>query len=67
MSVKDAAKRWGISDRRVRLLCSSGKVEGAVRDGRSYEIPEHAVKPADGRAVRQKDIPEEFKKVFFAD
>ena len=64
MSVKDAAKRWGISDRRVRLLCSSGKVEGTVRDGRSYEIPEHAVKPADGRAVRQKDIPEEFRKVF---
>lgn len=49
MNVKQASEKWGISDRRVRVLCSQGKIEGVVREGRSYLIPCDAVKPADGR------------------
>ena len=40
ISVQEAAKRWGISDRRVRDLCSQGKVAGAIREGRLWRIPE---------------------------
>ncbi|NLO09713.1 MAG: Fic family protein [Clostridiales bacterium] len=49
MSVKQAAEKWGISDRRVRVLCSKGKIPGAYQEGRGWKIPIDAVKPADGR------------------
>lgn len=49
MTVKQAAEKWGISDRRVRVLCSEGKVMGVIREGRSWKIPEGAGKPDDGR------------------
>lgn len=49
MSVKQAAEKWKISDRRVRVLCSEGKIPGVVREGRSWQIPENAKKPEDGR------------------
>lgn len=49
MSVKQTAEKWGISDRRVRILCSEGKIPGVIREGRSWKIPEEAKKPEDGR------------------
>lgn len=49
ISVKQAAAKWGISDRRVRILCSEGKIPGVIREGRSWKIPEKAKKPEDGR------------------
>ena len=49
ISVKQAAEKWGISDRRVRILCSEGKISGVIREGRSYQIPAEAKKPEDGR------------------
>lgn len=49
MTVKQAAEKWGISDRRVRILCSEGKIPGVTREGRSWKIPEDAKKPEDGR------------------
>lgn len=48
MSVKQAAKKRGISDRRVRILCSEGKISGVIREGCSWKIPE-AAKKEDGR------------------
>ena len=29
MTVKQASEKWGISDRRIRVLCSEGKIPGA--------------------------------------
>ncbi len=49
MTVKQTAEKWGISDRRVRILCSEGKIPGVTRDGRSWKIPADAKKPEDGR------------------
>ena len=49
MTVKQAAEKWGISDRRVRILCSEGKIPGVTREGRSWKIPAAAKKPGDGR------------------
>ena len=49
MTVKQAAEKWGISDRRVRILCAEGKVSGAIREGRRWLIPVDTRKPADGR------------------
>jgi Fic family protein len=44
-----AAEKWGISPRRVRILCAEGKIEGVIRKGNLYMIPADAQKPADGR------------------
>lgn len=49
MTVKQAAEKWGVSDRRVRILCAEGKIPGAFQIGRGWKIPADAVKPADGR------------------
>lgn len=49
---KEAALRWGISDRRVRVLCSQGKIQGVTRAGRAWLIPADAKKPVDARTTR---------------
>jgi len=64
MTVKQASERWGISDRRVRLLCAEGRIEGIVKKGRSYLIPEDTLKPIDGRSLRGKEIPEQYATLF---
>lgn len=64
MTVKEAAEKWKISDRRVRILCNEGKIQGVVKKGRSYIIPQDAIKPADGRSMKGKVIPEEYKELF---
>ncbi|MDR1184779.1 MAG: helix-turn-helix domain-containing protein [Coriobacteriales bacterium] len=55
MTAQQAAKKWGISDRRVRVLCSEGKISGVVKERKSYKIPADATKPADGREKRTVD------------
>lgn len=45
MTAKTAAERWGISDRRVRVYCTEGRIKGARRDGKSWLIPEDTEKP----------------------
>lgn len=64
ISVKEAAQRWGISDRRVRLLCQQGRIPNVMRKGRSYRIPIDAVKPLDGRILRGKIVPPEYMQIF---
>ncbi len=49
MTVKQAAEKWGISDKRVRVLCAEGKISGVIRDGRLWMIPADAPKPENGR------------------
>ncbi|MEG0319827.1 MAG: Fic family protein [Niameybacter sp.] len=64
ITVKKAAEKWNISDRRVRVLCSEGKIEGAFKQGRLYKIPIDARKPIDARTIRGKEIPEEYSSLF---
>ena len=52
IKVAKAAEKWGISARRVRVLCAEGKIEGVIRKGKLYMIPENAKKPMDGRCGR---------------
>jgi len=49
ITAQQTAEQWGISDRRVRVLCREGKIPGAVKVGKAYKIPVGAEKPADGR------------------
>ncbi|CJM22496.1 Fic family protein [Streptococcus pneumoniae] len=56
ITAKEAAKKWGISDRRVRILCSEGKIHGAYQEGRNWKIPCDAVKPTDGRYKTKESL-----------
>ena len=49
MTTKEASLKWGISDRRIRILCTEGKIEGAVKIGRNWSVPSNAMKPIDNR------------------
>ena len=49
MTTKKASELWGISDRRIRILCAQGKIEGAELVGKTWYLPDTATKPADGR------------------
>ena len=49
MFVKEAAKLWNISERRVSALCKNGKIVGAIKHGKSWLIPTNAEKPVDNR------------------
>ena len=59
MTVQQAAEKWGISDRRVRILCAEGKIPGAYRERQSWKIPIDAQKPADGRYKAKENILEQ--------
>ena len=45
ISVAEAAKKWGISERSVRNYCAGGRVEGAELRGKTWFIPETSKKP----------------------
>lgn len=56
MSATQAAEKWGISDRRIRVLCSEDKIPGTYREGRVWKIPIDAQKPADGRYKSKESL-----------
>jgi len=45
MTIKEAAMQWDISSRRVQVLCSEGRIEGAFKHGNAWFIPKEANKP----------------------
>ncbi len=52
ITIKEAAAKWGISERTVQSLCTAGRIEGAGKFGASWAIPENAQKPTDPRRGR---------------
>ena len=56
MTVKETAKLWDISERRVMILCKEGKIDGATKKGRSWVIPSNAQKPADARYKKSQPV-----------
>ncbi len=57
LSVKEAASKWGISERFVQRYCNQGRIEGAVKFGTHWAIPPEARKPEDLRKGTGKQAP----------
>lgn len=55
ISVAEAAKKWGVSERSVRGYCAGGKIGGAFLTGKTWNIPETAKKP--DRINKKTDTP----------
>lgn len=56
LSITQTAKRWGISTRRIRVLCKGGRIPGAIVIGHTWGIPDNALKPQDGRIKSGKYV-----------
>lgn len=52
MSAKTASELWGLTKRRVLVLCKEGRIPGAELVGSTWVIPDDAIKPEDGRSLR---------------
>lgn len=50
LNAKQFSENWGISVRRIIKLCKDGRIDGAVKNGRQWLIPENTLKPSDKRA-----------------
>lgn len=53
MLASEAAARWGVSERQVERLLAAGRVQGAVKRGAVWMLPEGAAKPLDPRTARR--------------
>ena len=60
-SSKEMAEIWNVSERTVTTFCKSGKVPGAIKEGRTWKIPEDAKKPADGRVMPGRYVKKNIK------
>lgn len=62
---KEMAEVWNVTERTVTAFCKSGKIPGAVKNGKSWKIPDDAEKPVDGRVSSgkyiKKPVPKEKK------
>ena len=49
LSIRQTAEKWGISVRRIQILCKEKRIPGAIRIDYSWAIPADAEKPVDAR------------------
>ena len=63
ITVKEAAKRWNLSERRIQTMCNDGIIEGVIKFGHAWAIPGYASRPIDnriksGKYVKEKQSPD---------
>lgn len=56
MTVKEASKKWNLSERRLQTICNEGMIPGVIKFGRSWAIPIDSEKPIDKRIKSGKYI-----------
>ncbi len=64
ISAKEAAEKWNISQRRVSVLCSENRINGAMMVGNMWIIPSNAEKPIDKRISSEAVVVSTSKKTF---
>lgn len=65
VSVADIAKKWRVSERSVRNYCAEGRIPEAFLTGKTWNIPEEAVKPE--RSNKHRDVPNTLLEVLKAE
>ena len=56
LTAKQFSKIWGITERRIIRLCNEGRINGALKNGMVWVIPENTLKPSDKRSNIYKYI-----------
>lgn len=49
ITTTEAGKKWGLSSRRIGVLCSEGRIAGVQKVANTWLIPEDAERPTDAR------------------
>ena len=58
LSIRQVAEKWGLSARRINVLCSEGRIKGATKIGSYWAVPADAEKPRDERIRSGKYLEE---------
>ncbi len=53
LTTVELSAQWNITSRRIGVLCADGRIEGAVKKGKTWLIPANAKKPSDKRFKKQ--------------
>ena len=56
LSVREAAEKWSVSERRINQYCSEGRIPGAEKIGKAWVIPADADKPGDPRKRKNQSV-----------
>lgn len=65
MQIKEASKKWNISERRIRQLIQDERIEGAEKIGTTWNIPDDASKPVDKRYKDEIEFKIDLSEDFF--
>ena len=49
LTAKQFSEKWGISERRIIKLCKENRIDGAIKNGMVWLMPEDTLKPSDKR------------------
>lgn len=56
LTAKQFSEKWEISERRIIKLCKEQRINGAIKNGMVWQIPEETLKPSDKRTNIYKYI-----------
>lgn len=54
LTTVEMSKIWNITSRRIGVLCADGRIEGAIKKGKTWLIPSDSKKPMDKRFSSEK-------------
>lgn len=66
ISAKELARKWKVSNARITTLCKTGKLYGARKNGKCWEIPDNVKRPEDNRKT-EKSIERRKQQFTFID
>ena len=49
LTTTEMSKLWNLSSRRIGVLCTEGRIDGAIKKGKMWLLPADATRPADAR------------------
>ena len=56
LTTVELSEKWGISSRRISVLCAEGRIDGVIKKGKTWLIPDSVEKPNDARVKSGKYI-----------
>ena len=59
LTTVELSEKWGISSRRISVLCAEGRIEGVIKKGKTWLIPNDSSKPDDARIKTGRYVKKE--------
>ena len=63
LTTTEMSKIWNLSTRRIGVLCSEGRIDGAIKKGKMWLLPANSKKPADARFKKEKSTDDKCNKL----